>query len=209
MANQLWVTCKQVSLFSWKQSSERRWKNTEKWIRRSSSAIGDLLRTLHWALQSALPFQPRRLSCVVSAFSEKCYETVHLRYYDIGESWGRIHLRNVEQCTCVAGEIKCERVHYTSKTCFLLLLFCSECVQFFFFLGHFLLFLGWWEQNSIGCNDFSAICFDSCLNWCSNRRMTNEILLHVGMFWGLFVFTLNKHKDKNLATLATHIILKK
>lgn len=39
--------------------------------------------------------------------------------------------------------------------------------------------------------------------------MTNEILLHVGMFWGLFVFTLNKHKDKNLATLATHIILKK
>ncbi|XP_005464505.1 hepatocyte growth factor activator isoform X5 [Oreochromis niloticus] len=44
---------------------------------------------------------------------KKCYETVHLRYYDIGESWGRIHLRNVEQCTCVAGEIKCERVHYT------------------------------------------------------------------------------------------------
>ncbi|XP_042368524.1 hepatocyte growth factor activator isoform X2 [Plectropomus leopardus] len=44
---------------------------------------------------------------------KKCYETVHLRYYDIGESWGRIHLRNVEQCTCVAGEIKCERVRYT------------------------------------------------------------------------------------------------
>lgn len=140
MANQLWVTCKQVLLFSWKQSSERRWKNTEKWIRRSSSAIGDLLRTLHWALQSALPFQPRRLSCVVSAFSEKCYETVHLRYYDIGESWGRIHLRNVEQCTCVAGEIKCERVHYTSKTCFLLLLFCSECVQLFFSWPFFAIF---------------------------------------------------------------------
>ncbi|XP_008296633.1 hepatocyte growth factor activator [Stegastes partitus] len=44
---------------------------------------------------------------------KKCYETTHLRYYDIGESWGRIHLRNVEQCTCVAGEIKCERDRYT------------------------------------------------------------------------------------------------
>ncbi|KAK2863151.1 hypothetical protein Q5P01_002684 [Channa striata] len=44
---------------------------------------------------------------------KKCYETLHLRYYDIGESWGRIHLRNVEQCTCVAGEINCERVRYT------------------------------------------------------------------------------------------------
>ncbi|KAF7665041.1 hypothetical protein LDENG_00157090 [Lucifuga dentata] len=43
----------------------------------------------------------------------KCYETIHLRYYDIGESWGRIHLRNVEQCTCVVGETKCERVRYT------------------------------------------------------------------------------------------------
>ncbi|XP_037614724.1 hepatocyte growth factor activator isoform X2 [Sebastes umbrosus] len=44
---------------------------------------------------------------------KKCYETVHLLHYDIGESWGRIHLRNVEQCSCVAGEIKCERVRYT------------------------------------------------------------------------------------------------
>ncbi|XP_032367192.1 hepatocyte growth factor activator isoform X2 [Etheostoma spectabile] len=44
---------------------------------------------------------------------KKCYETLHLRHYDIGESWGRIHLRNVEQCTCVAGEIMCERVQYT------------------------------------------------------------------------------------------------
>nr|XP_015802394.2 hepatocyte growth factor activator [Nothobranchius furzeri] len=42
-----------------------------------------------------------------------CYETLHLHHYDIGESWGRIHLRNVEQCTCVAGEIECQRVHYT------------------------------------------------------------------------------------------------
>ncbi|KAM9335936.1 hepatocyte growth factor activator [Symphorus nematophorus] len=44
---------------------------------------------------------------------KKCYETIHQRYYDTGESWGRIQLRNVEQCTCVAGEIKCERVRYT------------------------------------------------------------------------------------------------
>ncbi|XP_067117644.1 hepatocyte growth factor activator isoform X2 [Osmerus mordax] len=43
----------------------------------------------------------------------KCYETVHLRYYDIGESWGRIHLRNVEQCRCVAGQISCKNTHYT------------------------------------------------------------------------------------------------
>ncbi|XP_033992693.1 hepatocyte growth factor activator isoform X1 [Trematomus bernacchii] len=44
---------------------------------------------------------------------KKCYEMVHLHYYDTGETWGRIHLRNVEQCTCVAGEIECERVRYT------------------------------------------------------------------------------------------------
>ncbi|CAG5929242.1 unnamed protein product [Menidia menidia] len=44
---------------------------------------------------------------------KKCYETVHLRYYDTGESWGRIHLRNVEQCTCQAGQIQCDRVPYT------------------------------------------------------------------------------------------------
>ncbi|XP_015254540.1 PREDICTED: hepatocyte growth factor activator isoform X1 [Cyprinodon variegatus] len=43
---------------------------------------------------------------------KKCYEAAHLRHYDIGESWGRIHLRNVEQCTCEAGEISCQRVHY-------------------------------------------------------------------------------------------------
>ncbi|KAM3590552.1 uncharacterized protein V6R79_011763 [Siganus canaliculatus] len=46
---------------------------------------------------------------------KKCYETLHLRYYDAGESWGRIHLRNVEQCTCDAGQVKCERVHYTAS----------------------------------------------------------------------------------------------
>ncbi|XP_012730165.2 hepatocyte growth factor activator [Fundulus heteroclitus] len=44
---------------------------------------------------------------------KKCYEAAHLRHYDTGESWGRIHLRNVEQCTCEAGEISCQRVHYT------------------------------------------------------------------------------------------------
>lgn len=49
---------------------------------------------------------------------EKCYETLHLRYYDVGATWGRIHLRNVEQCTCVAGEAECQRVRYTSKSDF-------------------------------------------------------------------------------------------
>ncbi|CAB1345140.1 unnamed protein product [Coregonus sp. 'balchen'] len=47
-----------------------------------------------------------------------CYETIHLRYYDIGESWGRIYLRNVEWCTCVDGEISCERVRYTAHSPF-------------------------------------------------------------------------------------------
>ncbi|XP_068612163.1 hepatocyte growth factor activator [Brachionichthys hirsutus] len=65
---------------------------------------------------------PRRLSFECScpeSFTgrlceqKRCYETRHLRYYDSGESWGRIHLRNVEQCTCAAGEMACERVRYT------------------------------------------------------------------------------------------------
>uniref|UniRef100_A0A3B4BG85 trypsin n=1 Tax=Periophthalmus magnuspinnatus TaxID=409849 RepID=A0A3B4BG85_9GOBI len=47
---------------------------------------------------------------------KKCYETLHLRFYDTGESWGRIHLRNVEQCTCVSGERRCERAHYTCRS---------------------------------------------------------------------------------------------
>ncbi|XP_013874993.1 hepatocyte growth factor activator [Austrofundulus limnaeus] len=45
---------------------------------------------------------------------KRCYETLHLRYYDVGATWGRIHLRNVEQCTCVAGEAECQRVRYTT-----------------------------------------------------------------------------------------------
>ncbi|TNN67869.1 Hepatocyte growth factor activator [Liparis tanakae] len=45
---------------------------------------------------------------------KKCYETLHLRYYDPGESWGRIHLRNVEQCSCEAGGAECQRVPYTT-----------------------------------------------------------------------------------------------
>lgn len=86
------------------------------------------------------------LNLLTFIFSEKCYETTHLRYYDTGESWGRIHLRNVEQCTCVAGEIKCERVHYTCK---IRLLFCFNGVLF---LLRGLLLLGWWEWNLImGC----------------------------------------------------------
>ncbi|XP_037532005.1 hepatocyte growth factor activator [Nematolebias whitei] len=45
---------------------------------------------------------------------KKCYEPLHLHYYDVGETWGRIHLRNVEQCTCVAGGSECQRVRYTT-----------------------------------------------------------------------------------------------
>lgn len=44
---------------------------------------------------------------------KRCYERLHLRYYDNGESWGRIHLRSVEQCTCLTGEVQCRRVRYT------------------------------------------------------------------------------------------------
>nr|XP_057922521.1 hepatocyte growth factor activator isoform X1 [Doryrhamphus excisus] len=45
---------------------------------------------------------------------KKCYETIHLRYYEEGESWGRIYLRNVERCTCSYGHIRCQRVGYTA-----------------------------------------------------------------------------------------------
>ncbi|XP_028998600.1 hepatocyte growth factor activator isoform X2 [Betta splendens] len=44
---------------------------------------------------------------------KRCFESLHLRYYDTGESWGRVHMRNVERCTCAAGAGACERVHYT------------------------------------------------------------------------------------------------
>ncbi|XP_036439056.1 hepatocyte growth factor activator isoform X3 [Colossoma macropomum] len=42
----------------------------------------------------------------------KCYEPLHLRHYDIGESWGRIQLRNVELCKCLSEGVSCERVRY-------------------------------------------------------------------------------------------------
>lgn len=69
---------------------------------------------------SVLKFQAFFFPLLHVCFSEKCYETTHLHYYEAGESWGRIHLRNVEQCMCAAGEIKCERARYTSKIqCFI------------------------------------------------------------------------------------------
>ncbi|XP_042617146.1 hepatocyte growth factor activator-like isoform X2 [Cyprinus carpio] len=46
-------------------------------------------------------------------FNEKCYEPLHLKYYDIGDSWGRIYLRSVELCTCLSGGVSCERARYT------------------------------------------------------------------------------------------------
>lgn len=91
-------------------------------------------QTLHRASQPRLShLDPKCLSRVYPAFCfsffppEKCYETAHLRYYDIGESWGRIHLRNVEQCTCVSGEIECERTRYSSKMCFQASIVPSPC----------------------------------------------------------------------------------
>lgn len=45
--------------------------------------------------------------------NKKCFEPLHLKHYDIGESWGRIYQRNVELCTCLNGEVTCERARYT------------------------------------------------------------------------------------------------
>lgn len=49
-------------------------------------------------------------------FIEKCYEPLHLKHYDIGESWGRIYQRSVELCTCLGGEVICKRARYTGTT---------------------------------------------------------------------------------------------
>ncbi|XP_059395361.1 hepatocyte growth factor activator-like [Carassius carassius] len=46
--------------------------------------------------------------------NKKCYEPLHLKYYDIGDSWGRIYLRSVELCTCLSGGESCERARYTA-----------------------------------------------------------------------------------------------
>ncbi|XP_077598262.1 hepatocyte growth factor activator serine protease isoform X2 [Stigmatopora nigra] len=49
---------------------------------------------------------------------QRCYESGHLRHYHAGQSWGRIHLRTVEQCTCVGGggggEVRCRPARYTA-----------------------------------------------------------------------------------------------
>ncbi|RXN30138.1 hepatocyte growth factor activator [Labeo rohita] len=45
--------------------------------------------------------------------NKKCYEPLHLKYYDIGDSWGRIHRRSVELCTCLSGGVSCKRARYT------------------------------------------------------------------------------------------------
>ncbi|XP_062864414.1 hepatocyte growth factor activator, partial [Trichomycterus rosablanca] len=44
----------------------------------------------------------------------KCYEPLHLRYYNIGESWGRIDQHIVEQCKCLRDGLYCERARYTA-----------------------------------------------------------------------------------------------
>ncbi|XP_041925023.1 hepatocyte growth factor activator isoform X1 [Alosa sapidissima] len=43
----------------------------------------------------------------------KCFEETHLRYYDSGDSWGRIANRLVEQCSCLDGKTLCESTRYT------------------------------------------------------------------------------------------------
>ncbi|RXN01813.1 Protein Dok-7 [Acipenser ruthenus] len=44
----------------------------------------------------------------------KCYDQTHLKYYNIGETWGRIHTGKVEQCTCTDSLIVCQPVRYTA-----------------------------------------------------------------------------------------------
>ncbi|MGH0143409.1 UNVERIFIED_CONTAM: hypothetical protein FKN15_016740 [Acipenser sinensis] len=46
--------------------------------------------------------------------SLKCYDQTHLKYYNIGETWGRIHTGKVEQCTCTDSLIVCQPVRYTA-----------------------------------------------------------------------------------------------
>ncbi|KAM4807628.1 hepatocyte growth factor activator [Rhinophrynus dorsalis] len=44
-----------------------------------------------------------------STETEKCFDEDHYEYYDIGESWSRIHSGKVETCTCQDGMIECHR----------------------------------------------------------------------------------------------------
>ncbi|KAI5087956.1 hepatocyte growth factor activator-like [Silurus meridionalis] len=67
---------------------------------------------------TAVPYR-RSFECVCpDAFTgakcelKKCYEPLHLRHYNIGEMWGRIHQRDVEQCTCSREGVSCERTRY-------------------------------------------------------------------------------------------------
>lgn len=52
----------------------------------------------------------------MNLLTEKCYEPLHLKHYNIGEVWGRIHLRNVEQCMCGRDGASCEPTHYRGST---------------------------------------------------------------------------------------------
>ncbi|TSY83944.1 Protein Dok-7 [Bagarius yarrelli] len=67
---------------------------------------------------TAVPYR-RSFQCVCpDAFTgancemKKCYEPLHLKHYGIGEVWGRIHLRNVEQCTCGRDGMSCKPTRY-------------------------------------------------------------------------------------------------
>ncbi|XP_043928663.1 hepatocyte growth factor activator [Protopterus annectens] len=44
---------------------------------------------------------------------EKCFDESRYKYFDIGETWGRIWQMNVEQCTCNEKGIACSRIKFT------------------------------------------------------------------------------------------------
>ncbi|XP_075050457.1 hepatocyte growth factor activator serine protease isoform X2 [Mixophyes fleayi] len=37
----------------------------------------------------------------------KCFDQAHYQYYDVGDTWTRIHQGKVEQCTCQDSQIQC------------------------------------------------------------------------------------------------------
>lgn len=119
-----WVMCSVNFNSNWSRLNSLAPKtNIRNFCLHTSSCWMCLAKLIHhrYLLTAPLSFFSHYTFCLPFMFffcvalSGRCYETLHQRYYDNGASWGRIHLRNVEQCTCVAGEISCERVRYTSK----------------------------------------------------------------------------------------------
>ncbi|XP_078250228.1 hepatocyte growth factor activator serine protease [Pogona vitticeps] len=46
----------------------------------------------------------------------KCFDGTLYEYFETGESWARIFLGRVEQCTCVNSQIECQQEQYTECT---------------------------------------------------------------------------------------------